>query len=279
MALKTYLLAPNFTFEPDGPIRIGNIIADPFYPAKPLSTPTQLPLTTTHIDSDCSFSKDDNKSLRGSIWAQFLQNVNGNISHRVSKDTLFEYAIDSLETIRIKEDPSDEEVTERVKEPRVQAAIKAGLSGAAPVYMITGLKVAKGFRLNKQVTTSTRKTSISLGIPITGGVRVGADVSDSHSESTSESFQSGSSIIFAYQLHVIARKRWWQKNVGVDIYASKSAFLNTDVEEEEEEGMMARECEISHLLGVAEENEYSPVTTLEARDGEETCSCIAFQEL
>ncbi|KAL7950668.1 hypothetical protein V8C42DRAFT_307201 [Trichoderma barbatum] len=47
MALETYILAPNFAFGPDGPIRIGNIIADPFYPTKFLSRPANFPPTPT----------------------------------------------------------------------------------------------------------------------------------------------------------------------------------------------------------------------------------------
>ncbi|TFB05984.1 hypothetical protein CCMA1212_001831 [Trichoderma ghanense] len=159
MGLKTYLLAPNFTFEPDGPIRIGNIIADPFYPLKPLSTPAVPPLTATHTDFDCHFSRDSAKSFQGSVWAKFLQNANGNLGRKVGKDVLLEYTIESLETIRMKEDPSDDEAMKRVREPKVEAAVKAGLSGAAPVFMITGLKVAKGFLMNKKVSISRQKTS------------------------------------------------------------------------------------------------------------------------
>ncbi|KAL6868595.1 hypothetical protein J3F83DRAFT_737686 [Trichoderma novae-zelandiae] len=51
---------------------MGNIIADPFYPIKPLSTPVHPPLTATHTDLDCSFSRDSKKPLRGSVWAKLL---------------------------------------------------------------------------------------------------------------------------------------------------------------------------------------------------------------
>lgn len=277
MALKTYLLAPNFTLEPDGPIRIGNIVADPFCPTKPLSTPLKPPITAIHTNFECSFSRDNNKSLHGSVWAQFLQTANANISGGVSRATLSEYTIDSLETIRIKEDPSDEEAAERVKESKVQAAIKAGLSGAAPVYMITGLKVAKGFRLNKSVT-STREANIGASFPITAEVGAGTDISALRAKVTSESSRSGNDIIFAYQLHVIARKGWWHKRVEIDVYAPKSAFLNNEERAVKEEEVTAKSTTHLRLLEVAEENEHDSVKTLEALDGDEACICIAFEE-
>ncbi|KAL7805251.1 hypothetical protein V8C44DRAFT_341270 [Trichoderma aethiopicum] len=279
MGLKTYLLAPNFTFEPDGPIRIGNIIADPFYPLKPLSTPVHPPLTATHVDLDCTFSRESDKSLHGSLWAKFLQNANGKIGQKLSKDIQLQYTIDSLETIRIKDDPSDEEAMNRIREPKVQSAIKAGLSGAAPVYMITGLKVAKGFRMNKKVTISRQKASLGIGFSVAEGVVIGADGNVTHSTTTSETFQSSSSIIFAYQLHIIGPKSWWRRRIGIDVYAPKSAFLNTDEDVEEEEGVVIECCEHSHLLEIAEENEYPRPKVLEAVEAKENCHCIAYEEV
>ncbi|PTB65484.1 hypothetical protein BBK36DRAFT_38350, partial [Trichoderma citrinoviride] len=232
----TYLLAPNFTSESDGPIRIGNIIADPFHPTKSLSTPINLPPTTTHTDFNCSISHATSTSLQGSVWAKFLENATGNISRKVSQDMSLEFTMDSLETIRLKQDPLDEEeVIKRIMEPKVQGAIKAGLSGAATVYMITGLKVANGFCMNRRVTTSARKMSINMGFPVVAGVGIGADAGVLYSKSRSESFQSGESIIFAYQLHSIGRKSWWDRQIEVDVYAPKCAFMNADVEAEEQE--------------------------------------------
>ncbi|RSL53231.1 hypothetical protein CEP54_010488 [Fusarium duplospermum] len=277
MALKTYLLAPNFTLEPDGPIRIGNIIADPFRPTKSLSSPLKPPLTATHTDFECSFTRESSKSLNGSVWAQFLQTASAKVGGGVSKALLSEYTMDSLETTRLKQDLSDEEAELRAVELKVKAAIESGLSGTAPVYMVTGLKIAKGFRLNKSAT-STREGNVSAGIPITEEVGAGADFSASSSRSTGESLQAGSDIIFAYQLHVIARKGWWRKRVEADVYAPKAAFLNIDKQSGGEQEIATKISTPLDLLEVAEENEDDSVQTLEARDGDEDCVCIAFKE-
>ena len=196
----------------------------------------------------------------------------------MSRATLLEYTIDSLETIRIKEDPLDEEAVERVKESKVQATIKAGLSGTTPVYMITGLKVAKGFRLNKSVI-STSEANIGAGFPIIAEVGVGVDISASRAKVTGESSWSGNDIIFVYQLHVIARKGWWYKRVEIDVYAPKLAFLNNEEHAVKEEEVTAKLTIYLHLLEVAEENEHDSVKTLEALDGDEACVCIVFEEI
>ncbi|KAM6529685.1 hypothetical protein FALCPG4_007814 [Fusarium falciforme] len=277
MALRTYLLAPNFTLELDGPIRIGNIIADPFRPTKPLSSPVEPPLTATHTDFDCSFTRESSKSLNGSVWAQFLQTASAKVGGGVSRAVLSEYTMDSLETMRLKQDLSDEEAELRAREPKVKAAIESGLSGTAPVYMITGLKIAKGFHINKSAT-STREGNLGAGIPITEEVSAGADFSTSSSRSTGESLQSGSDIIFAYQLHVIARKGWWKKRVEADVYAPKAAFLNIGKQPGEEVEVAAGTSTALDLLEIAEENEDESVQTLEAKDGDEDCVCIAFKE-
>lgn len=278
MALKTYLLAPNFTFEPDGPIRIGRIIANPFHPTKPIHIPSEKPLTATHTDFDNSFSREKNSSTHASIWAQFLQTTSLNVGAGVSADALTQYTMDSMETIRLKEDPTDKEASELVKDPAIQAAINAGITGTAPVFMITGIKVAKGFRLHAQIA-KTRNANVDVSTVITEEIGVGTRLGTSRVTSTEESSRSGSDIIFAYQLHIITRKGWWsRKKVSADIYAPSAAFLNKDSDGVKEEEVEVGGVTQEELAAVAEENEDDSLKVLNARDGEEDCVCIAFRE-
>ncbi|KAI9869217.1 MAG: hypothetical protein M1813_000005 [Trichoglossum hirsutum] len=277
MALKTYLLAPNFTLEPDGSIRIGRIIADPFRPTKPLHIPQTEPTIATHTDFDSSYSLENSHALQGSIWAQFLQTASANVSAGISKDVLTQYTMDSLETIRIKEDPTDKEATELVNHPEVQAAVNAGILGSAPVYMITGIKVAKGFRLTTQVAR-THEVQVGASAPITEDVGIGAEVGISRTAAAEDTLRSGSDIIFAYQLHIIARKRWWRKEVSADIYAPPSAFLSEDEHEAVEEEVAVNNITSEQLMSAAEENEDGSVKAAIVLEGGEACVCISFQE-
>lgn len=283
MATKSYLLAPNFTFEPDGPIRIGRVIADPFRPTKPLFKPDKTPTTVTHIDFDNSFSRGSNFSIQSSIWAQFLQIADANLSGGASRETLTQYTMDSLETIRLKEDPTDAEATELVKEPLVREASKAGLDGKAPVYMITGIKVAKGFRLSSQVGRSI-EAGIGAALPVAegAGVSVGSQVDYAQGSNAENISRSGSDIVFAYQLHVIATKGFWHRKTSVDLYAPSAAFLHSTEKEnkgEDGEDFAAALASKQDLVDVAEENEYDSVKVIDINDNGEHCVCFVFSEL
>ncbi|KAF2873106.1 hypothetical protein BDV95DRAFT_605672 [Massariosphaeria phaeospora] len=276
MALKTYLLAPNFTLEPDGPIRIGRVIIDPFRPTKPLHIPTSEPAIATHVDFDSSHSRNTSHSLHGSVFAQFLQVASANVGAGVSKDVLTQYTMDSLETQRIKEDPTDFDAAELVKHPPVQAAINSGVLGSAPVYMITGIKIAKGFGLSTQVVRTREVQSGGSGT-VTGDIAVGADVGASRTKGAEDAFRSGSDIIFAYQLHAIAYKKWWRKKLTVVVYAPSSAFLSDDAEAVEDEAAVG-DVTPDHVLAIAEENEDDSVKAVDGLDGDSKCVCIAFKD-
>ncbi|KAK7947104.1 uncharacterized protein PG986_011425 [Apiospora aurea] len=87
--IKTYLLAPNFTYKPSGPIQLGSIITNPLRPAKVLSTldhASAEPAAETVIEHDHELSQGRGRSVRAGLWAQFLQTVSA------------EYQIDRLGT-------------------------------------------------------------------------------------------------------------------------------------------------------------------------------------
>jgi hypothetical protein len=185
--------------------------------------------------------------------------------------------MDSLETIRIKDDPTDEEATELLKVPKIQATVSAGLYGSAPVYMITGIKIAKGFRLISQ-TMRTHKTQLGASTPITETIGAGADVQSSRTVAAEDVARSGSDVIFAYQLHVIAQKRWWRKQISVDAYAPRSAFLGEDAKITKKEEAAAGFATVEQLLNAAEENEYDYVKSFTAGEEGQLCACVSFAE-
>jgi gamma-glutamyltranspeptidase len=88
--------------------------------------------------------------------------------------------------------------------------------------------------------------------------------------------RSGSDIIFAYQLHVIAQKRWWRKQLSADVYAPRSAFLSEDAKVFEEEKATADFATVEQLLNAAEENEYDSVKSSTAGEEGELCACVSF---
>jgi hypothetical protein len=272
--MKTYLLAPNFTLEPDGPIRIGNVIADPFHPTKVLHTPTTEPATAEHTDLDLSYTREKSRSHHQSIWARFLSTASANIGTGTSSDVHTQYTMDSMETIRIKNDPTDKDAAELLNHPEIQDTVNAGLMGFAPVYMITGIKIAKGFRLSIR-TSRTCDAQLGGSTPITETISAGGEMGGSRRVVAEDSLCTGNDIIFAYQLHVIAPKRWWRR-LENNVYAPLAAFLSESGKIEREEEAAARSATAELLLRAAEEDENDSVTTLEVVDGDNIYECVSF---
>ncbi|KAL6253017.1 hypothetical protein RBB50_000737 [Rhinocladiella similis] len=229
-ATKTFILAPNFTFHPDTSICMGDILQDPSDPTKPLSSSPRAELeTTTHTDYDAELGKSASTSVGGGIWETFLQFASIKLYGEASKDIATRYTIDRLETVYFKKQPTDEQASRWALEPRVAAAINAGVVRRNPVYLVSGLKIARGFSLADGVSSS-RKAGVGAEAPVTFGVGAGADVDVGRSRSERQSWRSEEDIVFAYQLHVIAQKGWREKTRRTDVrtYKSKAAFLSEE---------------------------------------------------
>ena len=174
-------------------------------------------------------------------------------------------------------DPNDEEITARIKSEegsKVRAAINAGLAGIRPVYMITGLKIAKGFSLETSINSS-HSSSAGVSAPITPetGVSVGAELEGSINREDRTSFRigKGTDIIFAYQVHLISTKGWWQKTYEARVH-SKDGFLGK-TEEDVSDALEATEATKEDL----EFDELEPLSLQHVElcgDGQDRCICI-----
>lgn len=289
---KTYLLAPNFTYHPNTSICIGDIILDPSDPTKPLSSlplplennPNPLYTTESHLDHDATLTHTRSTSLHGSVFAKFLQTAHARLGGSSGTDVLDAYAIDRLETLYFRKQPTDAEAARRVREDGgVRAAVNnAGVfGGKRPVYMVTGLKIARGFR----VVSGRRRTvrvggEGEVGGEVVHGVGVGVDVGAGREEDVQLAMRSGQDIVFAYQLHVIAHKGWRGRDVDVGVYKPKAAFLS----EEEEEDMGGRgegdevEMRAADEEGVLAFDDEMPMEVSSVADGDGMCVCIAFTD-
>ncbi|ETS74205.1 hypothetical protein PFICI_14071 [Pestalotiopsis fici W106-1] len=230
-AVRTYILAPNLQFKPSGPIQLCSIIADPFRPTKTLSTLPQeaLPPMETIKEYNHELSSEKGHLMSMGFWAQFLSTVGGDASLEHNVNHVQRYDIDELETRYIRDEPSANNVdlVRRLAEPKVQAAIKAGLFGSQPVYMITGIKIARGLTVRLE-----RSTQLGGGfgptVPVTESVSVGGQVVGEHRNNTTSAFRAGEEdIVFAYQLHAIRRKGR-KKETKVDVFESEAALLHGD---------------------------------------------------
>jgi len=274
---KTYILAPNFTYHPDTSIRLGDIIQYADEPTKPLNRvpKSELKPTETHNDYENELGNTDGSSLKGGIWATFLEKASAKIGGSTSDQLLAKYTIKRLQTIYFKEQPTDEEAEARILDKKVKAAINAGKLRKNPVFMITGLKIARGF---KQTTTasSTREAEAGVEAPITESVGGGADVKYSQEKTTDHKHQTGQDIIFAYQLHIITHKgwlHWFQTDVSIDLYKTSLAasFLHQDKKEAD-----PVEVGATNEMALRKAHEKIKMEAVPAEDGDEDCVCIVF---
>ncbi|CZR67282.1 uncharacterized protein PAC_17181 [Phialocephala subalpina] len=252
----TYMLAPNWTFRPSGPIALENIVVDPFKPHRRL-----------HL------GKSRNLSL--SLWAQFLQNIGVNVGTDHDSSTSTDYTMKSLETVYFIDEPSIEVVNEIVKDPKVHKLMRLEKTLSRPVYMVTGIKIAKGFELSVE-RSSRHGGNVEASAPVVAQVSVGAGIGGSVETSRSDGFQSTSDIVFAHQLLKVVPKGWGEKSFKVKEYQSKATFLDDGVADED----VAIEVEWSFATGadLAEAGKGRLVTETKVIDGKEEYVCVSFKE-
>nr|XP_036577664.1 uncharacterized protein CTRU02_12403 [Colletotrichum truncatum]KAF6784698.1 hypothetical protein CTRU02_12403 [Colletotrichum truncatum] len=264
MATRTYILAPNFTYKPAGAIQIGSIIADPFRPAKSLSQPAVLPAVETVVQYNHDASRQTSRSMRLSLWARALEAAGAEISASRGWDTTDSLSMERLETRYLAQEPGDNdpELLKRLKEPLVQAAIKAGIYGHAPVYLISGVKIARGLTVRSE---TSRVVGGGVGVTVPAaqavGIDIGGDVGGERGRGTATSFTSdGEDIVVAYQVHVIkAKGRKTKERLTADVFESDAAFLHDDEEDneddEEEHRVEAKVASVESLADVARQVE------------------------
>ncbi|OTA91124.1 hypothetical protein M434DRAFT_63793, partial [Hypoxylon sp. CO27-5] len=225
---KTYILSPNFTYKPSGPIRLGNIIADPFRPTAILSAlpADSQPAIETVRESEFELEDRKDRNIHLGVWGTFLEWIGASVSGEYAINRSRTYTATELETRYLRDEPSEVETALRVAEPAVEAVINAGLFGYQPVYMVTGIKIAKGFSAHNEMS-KTWEAGLGRTAPVFGDASVGGELKAGGSEERKLTSRSGNEdIVFAYQLHTINVKgKSGSRTVKTNVLESKAALL------------------------------------------------------
>ncbi|KAI0440644.1 hypothetical protein F4803DRAFT_526827 [Xylaria telfairii] len=207
----TYLLAPNFTFRPGGPISLGNIITNPFKPHIVLSRPVQngrLPETETAQERDWELTVGSARNLNANLWFTFLEGVGIKVAAKHDNQQYTTYTTQTLETVYFKNGVTADLMNERMKDPSVAELMKPNRFLSKPVYMITGIKIAKGFQLSSDGVIGNQCHSGVAG-PASGPIgAAGVEAGITGEKSTRYKFKSDNEVVFAYQLLKISPKGW-----------------------------------------------------------------------
>jgi len=290
----TYLLAPNFHFKPGtGPIALGNIIADPLRPHRALTTAdagtlkATYPRVETITDYDRSMTRGTSRDVSMAVWAQFVQTVSAKVSGERGTSVHTNYTMDTLETAYFVTDPPLEEIEARLKVPRVQAVVKAGsIPGfRQPVYMVTGLMIAKGFAvLQERGKHRTGEVEVSGNVPTPAGdVRLGANLTKSANTEESDMWKVGEDIVFAYQLLKIEVKGWKGTKIEYDELRHKAAYLSKDDEDDEDDdedeitGQVT--VSVASVDNISVSRSIGGITTVELGEGESKITCISAVDI
>ncbi|EHK47195.1 hypothetical protein TRIATDRAFT_90783 [Trichoderma atroviride IMI 206040] len=234
--------------------------------ARPNMAAAGLPiseLVDTTLDHDNSAPPGPAKGTSGNtvnagIHAKFLSFAGTSINFANNAHVVESFDIDTLETRRLKREPQDddEDLLARLQEPKVQAAIRGGLYGARPIYIISGLKIARGLSVQREESKSTHR-SMGGTVPIIEGISVGAGMGGEKRFGTSSTFKVApeEDIILAYQVHKIKPKSRKVTKASVNVYETSSAFLHGDDENSGFKGVEVVSVSADSLLSEDEDDD------------------------
>ncbi|KAM0476145.1 hypothetical protein ACHAPX_006562 [Trichoderma viride] len=230
---KTYLLAPLWGLKPSE-VALGNAIASVKFPQKSLSN-TNLPNeidTEIHTEEakDCSgMIKTGNKWSVG-LFATFVHFITAGIETSFSSASSLEieYSCESMETIRFTISP--EFLAKAAADIAVKTHFKVGGIGAK-VFVITGVKIAKGITITTTKETDKNTTFlVGAEIPL-AQTTVGPKATVKPSKYQTHTKTIDGPIVFAFQVEKLRVSR---KGEAISKSYVKGAMLGENNDDEDE---------------------------------------------
>ncbi|KAK0659787.1 hypothetical protein QBC41DRAFT_44080 [Cercophora samala] len=158
MAKKTYILAPNFTTSPSS-LHLGDILPDPLSPDLiPLNRKSRLPIEPADLlppTTITSFSSSRKDLLTGrfGLWTTLLAGlglpVGGDLGLFLERGSNDEIQVPELETREFV--ATEEYINKVLKQDSVRGYLDER-KYRAPVYIVTGVKIARGALVSLEKT-------------------------------------------------------------------------------------------------------------------------------
>lgn len=204
----SYFVVPNADIPPNGLLQLGSVLASPSDACSVVNTEGPVPIPhdevfRSHL-TDYRESRKNEDDQPHSVWASFLQTMG--MGRDSAKTTNFNLECGLLETIFFQ--PSLEYLKQTLSSQSVKAFLQEKWF-KKPVYIVTGLKVAKDARLLKEYR-SKHGGSVG-GVDYTSpGVPVGIGPLSAgwESQSTKMMFGSSSDFVFAFSVKKIKVKQY-----------------------------------------------------------------------
>ncbi|KAF6818290.1 hypothetical protein CSOJ01_01931 [Colletotrichum sojae] len=200
----TYLPAPNWDIPADSNVVVlGRLIRDPRDPQSkvPRSSDDPVPPPEVYEGAKTDWQTTVERSRAGCIglWAKCLQLVGGGLSLGQLKSTMEDHRFSSLETRYFS--PDEEYLARALEDAGVQAYFHVN-NHRKPVYLITGVKIARGGSVSTESSVErlaqaeVKADATGFGAP----VEMGPEASWESATRRTVSYGGSSDYIFAYQL-------------------------------------------------------------------------------
>ncbi|KAI9766616.1 MAG: hypothetical protein M1840_006427 [Geoglossum simile] len=272
---KFYLKAPALEYNLNGPIKIGNIVKDMKYPENPIAVLDPLPA----IISGSGFGRGEKKhesyaSVKLNLSAKIYEVFGVQAEAKGSNALQTVYEFEEIDALYLKTNPTAADAKElRDSNKEVKGALNRG-----PVYIVTGLKIAKGLKYSNR-RTAEKQASLSGQGHITDEVTVGGKVEGDKGGEDVETYAVKGDTILAHRLHIIKKEGFrWLGEPELDVKTfdpGEAGFMNRN-EKEKEVGVKSGEVSQRDVKYFAEEEEYGGVRETDFDDGEEAWSMLSI---
>ncbi|KAF8859774.1 hypothetical protein BDZ45DRAFT_673106 [Acephala macrosclerotiorum] len=236
----TYHLSPNFSLGPPdrgGELDLGMIIDDlkSLGSERPLNIDCHLSIDVRELycDHKKGFTSSRAQMERGEygIWAKFAAQagIGGELSWATERTANDTYQFKALDTIYF--NPTRDYLHRSINLPDVNDYVVG--SGYKPVYMITGLKIARGPAVQLKIGRS-RKLKMDLGLKEPGGLTglsVGPTFHNAEENQDELLIEESEDFIIGFRVKRLYYKRWcfWKPaNLVGDVYNKGATMLDSD---------------------------------------------------
>ncbi|KAL6786269.1 hypothetical protein J3E68DRAFT_447366 [Trichoderma sp. SZMC 28012] len=283
MGQKVWFYTPGFNFLPDGEISLGSIIAHPSRPTLSLASLNSashpeivLPKVDTMTEPDHRHSQSQNTSLVSQAFLKFMNLALPVGSMNTYRTTNTAYGGVDLETRVFGGGMSKDTLKAIVGLNQVEKHIKGGVFRKRPIYIISGLRIAKdSFQITDESGSISLKSARVSTSAATGPLlpSVGGNIAVNSGKSKNDSYKTAPGVVFAYRLHVIRTKR--DGDVETELFSHRTAFLTGEGDDEDaKEDWEHREVSKNVLL---DDMEIDPDFDEYPLGEEEEECCIAFK--
>lgn len=240
---KTWFLfpGPDFTFKPDGLLRLGTVIEHPKDPTKILLQAAscqglKLPGVTTITETNHTHSRTLDRSFAANIFAKIFSNASVSFGMDAETDHSLSFGTVDHEVQQFDDVLSEACLRRLVSESSARSHMDSGIFGKRPLYIVTGLRVTRQPMSISKTASASKAGAATLSGNATGGsapLEIGGDIRGTAGRAIVDSYEAPAGVIFAYRVHIIREKSDRATDGG--IFSSRAAFMGSTFEEIETE--------------------------------------------